>query len=185
MSLYYSCHLNSGFISAMLYLLMRQLVSFNIQLQAKLNFLKFQIPSKEIVIQKSPFHSRRLLILRTTNQSKRKTRLWIKLHNKDKKSCKLSNQLMQSQENRYQSNQNFSRLKYRILSLQVLKVLLFMTNQKVFHMLEMLQEKAMNKPQKEKKESQLKEIKRMGMLSQQICWNLTATLPSLHHIHAI
>ena len=76
---------------------------------------------------------------------------------------------MQSQENRYQSSQNFSRLKYRILSLQVLKVLLFMTNQKVFHMLEMLQEKVMNKPQKEKKESQLKEIKRMGMLSQQIC----------------
>jgi hypothetical protein len=60
-----------------------------------------------------------------------------------------------------------------------------MTNQKVFHMLEMLLEKAMNKPQKEKKESQLKEIKRMEMLSQQICWNLTATLPSLHHIHAI
>lgn len=185
MSLCFSCLLNLEFISVMLYLLMRQLENFNIQLQAKLSCLKYQIHSKEIAIQKRPFHSRKHLILRMISQSKQKTRLWIKLHNKDKKSYRLSNWLMQSQERQYQSNPNFSRLKYPILSSQVHKALLSMISQKVFHMLEMRQEKVMNKLLKVKKGRQLQEIKQMVMLNLQICWNLTAIQPSLHHIHAI
>lgn len=92
---------------------------------------------------------------------------------------------MQSQERQYQSNPNFSRLKYPILSSQVHKALLSMISQKVFHMLEMRQEKVMNKLLKAKKGRQLQEIKQMVMLNLQICWNLTAIQPSLHRIHAI
>ena len=181
----FSCHLNSEFISVMLYLLMRQLESFNIQLQAKLSCLRYQIHSREIVIRKSPSHSRKLLILRTISQSKRRTRSWIKLRNKDKKSCRLSNWLMQSQVNQYQSSRNFLRLKYPILSSLVHKALLSMISQKVSHMPEMPQEKVMSKPLKARKERQLQEIKEMVMLNPQICWNLTAIQPNLHHIHAI
>ena len=185
MSQYFSCHLSLEFINVMLYLLMRQLESYNTQLQAKLSFLKYQILSKEIAIQKRPFLSRKHLILKMINQSKQKIRLWIKLHNKDKKSYKLNNWLMQSQESLYQLNPNFSRLKYPILSSQVHKALHFMISQKVFLMLEMRQVKVMNKLLKAKKERLLQEIKQMVMLNQRICSNLTATQPNLLRIHAI
>jgi hypothetical protein len=60
-----------------------------------------------------------------------------------------------------------------------------MINQKVFHMLEMLQEKGLIKPPKVKKEKQFQEIKQIVMLNPQIYWSLIVIQQSLHLIHAI
>ena len=182
---YFSYPLSLEFTNVMLCLLMRQLESYNTQLQAKLNYLKYQIPFKEIVIRKKPFHSRKHSILKMINLNKLKIRLWIKPHNSDKKNYKLNNQLMQSLENLYQSSPNSLKLRYPILSSLVLQALHYMINQKVFPMLEMLPGKELIKPQKVKKAKLYQEIKQIVILNLQIYWNLIVIPQNLHLIHAI